>query len=532
MKPALPDEPSSGQNLSFTVSTPESIFSIVPNKDHIQDFDTDGQPSSHKSDLYQFMLDQLTDFISLCDNNYKVIESNHSARVILGGGNPIAGTLCYEKYRGRTSVCEDCPLQETLESGVITPVEYYDPRYEEYFEERLYPVRSDSEQGRFILVGRNITRTRELSDKSIQSKKLAALGQISSGVAHDFNNVLTGILGRIQILQRLTKDPNLLKNFEVIETAAKDGAATVKRMQDFARIREGTDFESVNLTVLINEVVALTRPKWRDGPRTRGILIETKLTLEKEVYILGAAYDLRRAITNLIFNAVDAMPDGGVLTLTSEILDDQVIVKIHDTGLGMTEETAERIFDPFFSTKGVKGTGLGLSEVYGVCKRHNGNITVTSTVGVGTTFTLSFPVAEKGIVRIPEPEIANEVLPSQIVVIDDEKYVLDIVDEVLSEMDHTVLIYSSAMEAINYVKKGSCDLVITDLGMPEMSGWEVARAIKVIRPDLPVILLTGWAMEIDENQIKENGVDYILQKPFSMEDLEQIVATAAQRKSL
>lgn len=479
------------------------------------------------------MLDKLTDFITLVDANFLITESNRPADVILGGGLSIKGTRCFEKYRGRDEVCEDCPLAETLESGEITPVEYYDSRFEAYFEERLYPIVTENGQSDgFVLVGRNVTRTREMSDKSIQNKKLAALGQISSGVAHDFNNVLTGILGRLQLLKKMTVDVELLKNFAVMETAALDGAATVKRMQDFARVREGTDFESVDLQALLEEVVAMTRPRWRDGSRVQGIIIEVVLKLVPEVYILGAAYDLRRAFTNLIFNAIDAMPDGGVITIRMEIRNETLVVWVEDTGLGMTEETTERVFDPFFSTKGVKGTGLGLSEVYGVCKRHNGTIEVTSEVGHGTTFTLTFPLAEKGVTRAPVVQAVMKTHPSRILVIDDEKYVLDIIEEVLAEYDHVVVAFTSAQAALVELKNQPFDLVITDLGMPEMSGWEVARYVKLDYPEMPVLLLTGWALEMEPDGIRENGVDHVLQKPFSMEDLEHTVELATQSKVL
>lgn len=515
-------------SLEGQANTP--IFRLMSNQTRGQEVPHSESSTQPEPNLHQYMLDKLTDFISLCDSDYTITTANRSAEVILGGGLTIEGQKCYEKYRGNQAVCEDCPLHETLESGKISSVEYYDARLDAYFEERTYPILGEDRQlTGFVLVGRNITHTREMSDKSIQSKKLAALGQISSGVAHDFNNVLTGILGRLQLLKKITNDPELLKNFAVMETAALDGAATVKRMQDFARIREETELESVNMKALLDEVAALTRPRWRDGPRTMGTLIEMKLDLAEDVFILGAAYDLRRAFTNLIFNAVDAMPDGGVITLTSEILNGQLIIKVRDTGLGMTAETAEHIFDPFFTTKGVKGTGLGLSEVYGVCKRHGGDINVSSTPGKGSEFTLSFPVAEEGISRPPVERPVVETRPGRIMVIDDEKYVLDIVDEVLTELHHNVTPYTSAQQALKALKKSPVDVVITDLGMPEMSGWEVARYVKLDNPKLPVILLTGWSLEMESSQIQENGVDFVLQKPFSMEDLEQIVAQATRK---
>ncbi|MCH7732050.1 MAG: response regulator [Candidatus Marinimicrobia bacterium] len=476
---------------------------------------------------FKSILDNITEFITLCDSDFKILESNHSADVILGGGNPLIGSHCYDKYRGKTQPCEDCPLPETMSTGSIISLETYDERFGEYFEERAYPIVSDTEELEgFVLVGKNISKSREHEEKSAQEKKLAALGQISSGVAHDFNNVLTGILGRARLMKKLTTDPEFLKNLQIIESAALDGAATVRRMQDFTRLRKDEQFESIDLKKLIEEVIALTRPKWRDSAIASGILIEPIVRLADNLNILGDPPDLRRAFMNILFNSVDAMPDGGVLTITAQARDGKITIQFKDTGIGMTEETIERIFDPFFSTKGVKGTGLGMSEVFGVIKRHLGQITVDSQVGKGTVITILLLQTDITAVEISKPTEVIKAKPSRILVLDDEKYILGIVEEVLTDLGHEVTSCSSAEDGINQFKKDNFDVVITDLGMPDVSGWEVAERIKEVNASTPIILLTGWALNLDPEKIKENHVDFVLQKPFTEEELEKAISKA------
>ncbi len=474
---------------------------------------------------FKSILDNITEFITLCDVDFRILESNHSADMILGGGDPLRGSFCYDKYRGKTQPCEDCPLPETMSTGSIISLENYNERFGEYFEERAYPIVSDTEELEgFVLVGKNISKSREHEEKSVQEKKLAALGQISSGVAHDFNNVLTGILGRARLMKKLTTDPEFLKNLQIIESAALDGAATVRRMQDFTRLRKDEEFESINLKNLIEEVIALTRPKWRDLAISSGILIELIVQLADNLNVLGDPPDLRRAFMNIIFNAVDAMPDGGVLTINAQVRDGKISIQFKDVGIGMTEETIERIFDPFFSTKGVKGTGLGMSEVFGVIKRHSGKITVNSQVGKGTVITILLQQTDITAVEISKPTEVIKTKPSRILILDDEEYILGIVEEVLTDLGHEVTSYLSAEDGINQFKKDNFDIVITDLGMPDVSGWEVAERIKEVNASTPIILLTGWALNLDSEKIKENKVDFVLQKPFTKEELEKAIS--------
>ncbi|MFQ6674933.1 MAG: ATP-binding protein [Fidelibacterota bacterium] len=479
----------------------------------------------------QSVFDHLTDFIVVCRPDYTIVESNKSADVILGKGESLVGKTCHETFRNRPQPCADCPLSATMESGTVIPLNTYDQRFEEYFEERTHPVVSKGgELEGFVLTGRNVTRIREIEDKFAQAKKLAAIGRVSSGVAHDFSNILTGVLGRVQMLKEKLKDSPLLDLVKVIEKAARNGVETVRRIQDFTRARGDVPLEPVDLGGVITDVISLTRPRWEKGVG-KGRIIEVVPELQGDLTVLGNRSGLDNAFTNIIFNAVDAMPDGGVLSIHGERKGNRAVIRFRDTGIGMTEETRERVFDPFFTTRAPEGTGLGMSEVYGVVKRHDGRIHVKSEVGKGTEITVTFPLSEAGPAE-KAPEEPYEAVPGRILVIDDEEYVLHVVEDVLVESGHQVTGFTSAGEGLDQFKKGRFDVVITDLLMPEMSGRKVAEKIKTVDKRVPVVLLSGWTLDPEEQKKVDRVVDFSISKPFSAESIRQVVSRAMQQSRL
>lgn len=408
------------------------------------------------------------------------------------------------------------------------PLNTFDKRFDEYFEERTHPIFSDTNEFLgFVLVGRNVSETREIEDQFAKDKKLTAIGQISAGVAHDFNNTLTGVLGQVKIMKRQIEDPELLKHLEIIQKAANGGARTIRRIQDFTRTRPDLDFEMVELKLLIEDVVALTQPKWSDSSEMKGLIIEVVLNLPRNFTIMGNQSDLRNAFTNLIFNSVDAMPEGGIISITMEKMDNQILIQFKDTGVGMTEEVLDRIFDPFFTTKGMSGTGLGMTEVFGTVKRHRGQVHVESKVGEGTLITVTFPSTETRIVKATD-EKPSENFRCKILIIDDEDYVLDGTRELLEDIGHEVTGFTSAFNALDHFKNNHYDVVITDLGMPEMSGQEVAEKIKIIKANTPVILLSGWNVNLKEEENLASVIDFTLTKPFSVESIQAVVSQATQ----
>ena len=228
-------------------------------------------------------------------------------------------------------------------------------------------------------------------DQLVRTEKLRALGEMASGVAHDFNNVLAAILGRAQLLMGNLRDPRLREWVQIIDRVAQDGAQTVRRLQEFTRIRRDQPVVAVDLNDVVRGALEMTESRWRDEPARQGAVIELRTSLPSVPPVAGDPAELREAMTNLILNAVDAMPGGGVLELTTEAVGDSVEVTVRDTGVGMPESVRAKIFDPFFTTKGARGTGLGLSMTYGILVRHDAQITVESEPGRGSTFRLRFP---------------------------------------------------------------------------------------------------------------------------------------------
>ena len=239
-----------------------------------------------------------------------------------------------------------------------------------------------------------IAEQERIREQFSQIEKLSALGELASGVAHDFNNTLAGILGRAQLLTR-TSDPEKIKRgLEIIIKAAEDGANTVKRIQDFARQRKDQDFKLVAIDQILFDVSEITRPRWKDSAEASNIHIGLALEIRSKAHVMGDESELRDVLVNMVFNAIDAMPAGGQLTLRVEAVDDKVEIMVSDSGTGMSPDVSSRIFDPFFTTKGKTGMGLGLAVSFGIIRRHEGTIHVESEVNKGTTFRIVLPSVE------------------------------------------------------------------------------------------------------------------------------------------
>jgi signal transduction histidine kinase/CheY-like chemotaxis protein len=376
-------------------------------------------------------------------------------------------------------------------------------------------------------------------DELIRSEKLRALGQMAAGMAHDLNNMLAAVLGQTELLRLRVSDPSARDSLNTLAMAATDGAQVVRRLQEFARQQPGQTLTAVDLGSTVRETLEITRSRWKDEPQQRGAVIQVEMELADLPPILGVASEIREALTNLVFNAVDAMPHGGVLTVRGrlaeapprssgetpfapEATDHPVVwveLAVSDTGVGMSEEVRRRVFDPFFTTKGLRGTGLGLSVVYGIMQRHGGHIDVESIPGGGTTFTLRFQAATQP-AAIPRPVAsAGSVISRTLYLIDDDTTVRRTLAELLRSAGHTVTEFDDGATAVHRLGANPPDLVLTDLGMPEMSGWEVAQACKVTMPHLPVVLLTGWGERPADEAAHAGVTDRILGKPVRLEEL-------------
>ncbi|MSQ16602.1 MAG: response regulator [Dehalococcoidia bacterium] len=404
----------------------------------------------------------------------------------------------------------------------------------------------------------------------VQQERLRALGQMASGIAHDFNNALATILGFSELL--LTRPGDLddkekvLAYLRIINTGAKDATQVVARLREFYRNREESDlFQPVSVNELVKQSIALTQPRWKDQALANGVMIDVAAAVELVAPVAGNEGDLREVLTNLIFNAVDAImqraatqsgegqpatdgsivlrthqrttrastlpaPEAGGVPRTADQAADppakSVVLEISDNGAGMTEEVRQRCLEPFFTTKGEKGTGLGLSMVFGIVERHKGTLDIQSVWGQGTTFTITLPAAVAP-APAPIPSAQAPVTydhPLHVLVVEDEELERDLMTKYFNADGHTAEVAANRREGLRKFKAGKFDLVVTDLAMREISGDQMASAMKQLSPGTPIIMVSGFGdmMLITGQDLP--GVDLILSKPLSLADLRIAVA--------
>ena len=373
---------------------------------------------------------------------------------------------------------------------------------------------------------------KQLQEKLAESEKLRAMGLMASGVAHDFNNMLAIIFGNIDLAEVEDNKDMFLERLAKIKKAAVDSANIIKRLQKFTKTNsEDTPFQPVKFNDLAREAIEISTPMWKDGPHAKGISIEIVDALtEEEFIILGNDTDLREAIINMIFNSVYAMPQGGKIHLAMYTKDESIYLEISDNGIGMTEETKRRIFDPFFTTKGANHSGLGMSMLYGTIKRHNGSIDIKTKPGEGTMFTIVLPKGKEEIDKEDEKlDPVVEIRESNIMIIDDEPEIGVLLSEILSNQGHQTCVFDNGIGGIEAFKKGSYEILITDLGMPGVSGWEVINTARQIKPGVVIGIVTGW--DISEEEAKQKGVDFIINKPFRADYVLQVVTNAVESKA-
>jgi signal transduction histidine kinase/CheY-like chemotaxis protein len=375
---------------------------------------------------------------------------------------------------------------------------------------------------------------RTTQEQLVVSERIKAVGQMAAGVAHDFNNTLSVILARAQFaLSRLNAErpdvDTVCSDLQTIIKTSLQGAETIKRIQDYTRIRKDAPTSAVSLNDVIRDAVEIARPKWKGESEARGKHVELEMDLGEIAPVSGNMYELTQVVSNLLFNAVEAMPEGGRIDIETRAEGDAAILSMTDTGVGMDEETRRRLFEPFFTTKET-GQGLGTSIVFGIVSRHGGKISVDSTPGQGTTFRVQLPLSKLTEAEA-ESDRDDEPLPdvtARVLLIDDEPVVRETHEEVLVAGGHEVVSVGSATQALEECRRQQFDVVITDQSMPGMSGLELAREVKRLRSDLPVILFSGWAMQELEEKVKQSGIDHILLKPCLMEDLLGIVQKAVR----
>jgi len=387
---------------------------------------------------------------------------------------------------------------------------------------------------------------RQTQHSVMQQERLRALGQMASGIAHDINNALSPILAFSEMI--LKKESSLQegsrKSLEHIRTAGEDIAQTVGRMSEFYRRREVNEqLRLLNVNRVVKQAIEMTSPRWQDIPQGQGIVVQVQTDLDADLpELYGNESELREALTNVLLNAVDALPKGGTITVTTVAISlnnnpadpkkpSHLVLQVRDNGIGMDEKTRQRCLEPFFSTKRQRGgTGLGLAMVYGMMERHEGTIEVESELGKGTLVRLIFPLR-----NAPKAAVPAVVTPIgkastiRILCIDDEPLLREMLKEILEFNHHKVEVADggkTGVEAFQAAQKRGepFDVVITDLGMPYVDGRQVAQTVKNDSPQTPVIMLTGWGTMLNQKGESMSQVDAILSKPPRIEDLNETIS--------
>ncbi len=389
-------------------------------------------------------------------------------------------------------------------------------------------------------VGMDITAQKEAEaahHAMAHGERLRALGEMASGIAHDLNQSLALISGYGDMARQelLLDRPDLGRVREMVgitARAALEGGQALRGLLTFVRSQELLAVsERFDVGEVLQDVARLTAPRWRDAPQVEGRPIELDVSAEPGLWINGSPAALREAITNLIFNAVDALPRGGAVHLVTYLDGEHVVVDVCDTGEGIPKDVQVRVFDPFFSTKGAQGTGLGLPQVRSIVERHGGSIELHSTPGRGTTFRLVFPRAASATdsaSKAAETDVSEPQRCIRILVVEDEEQLARMASLVLTQRGHEVLVASSGEEALERLKRDRFELVISDLGLGSgKNGWDVAAAVRQQSPGTRFVLVTGWGAAIDPEEARKRGVDEVIAKPYRIADLRQVADRVA-----
>jgi PAS domain S-box-containing protein len=388
----------------------------------------------------------------------------------------------------------------------------------------------------------DITYRKVAEEAALQAGRLRAITDLASGVAHNFNNLLQIILGNAVLSLADFEDGNtgsMRTGLENIREAALLGADTVKRLQAFAHVRADAieaDAAVFDVSVIAKNAAELLRPLWKIEPEKKGIQIDLRVNVEDGCMVKGRENEIFEAIVNLVTNAVDALPEGGVIVLATRKEGDEVTITVRDNGIGISQDDIPRVFQPFWSTKGVNiGKGMGLAVTHGLVKRHGGGISVKSAPGEGTTFTIRLPLHKSSDAPTPEPQSGSARGPLTVLVIDDDPSIAALLERICARAGHKVFSATSGEEGVAVFRETPVDIVISDLGMPGMTGWDVGKALRSISIERGIrkplfVLLTGYGgQELEKTNISESGVDAVEAKPVDVRTVTEIIQDMASR---
>jgi PAS domain S-box-containing protein len=388
----------------------------------------------------------------------------------------------------------------------------------------MWSAKTNPEKGITYAIAHDITERKKMEETLLQSEKLKSIGTITSGVAHEFNNILAIISGNAQLLEGSRKDDEeLMDALRTIMRAANDGSEISRRMLKFTKTaKDIAGFVPFDINELINVAIDFTMPRWKNMAQAKGINYHMDTEgMEKVPSILCNPTELREVFVNIINNALDAMPDDGRITFRTWSEEDTLFISISDTGEGMSEEVKKNIFDPFYTTKVAVGTGLGMSTAYGIITGHGGKMEVESEVGKGSTFTLQFPIAAKADSPKESPKPKQEIKANslRILVVDDEEEICKMLNSFFSKRGHLVRTIDNGREAIMLAKATDYNLVLCDMAMPDVFGYDVIKALNKLEKKPKIGMITGWGEKLNPMEDEGLKVDFIIKKPFDFSEL-------------
>ncbi len=496
--------------------------------------------------------DAVPDLISIIDINHKIVRANHAMAEKLGVTPAQAvGMTCYESVHGTSAAPAFCPHARLIADGKLHTEEVEEARLGGTYLVTCSPLHDQS--GKLlgsVHVARNITalkhattqeqdsnrklvetlnELRETQNQLVQRENLRMMGQMAAGIAHDFNNALSPIIGFTELLikhpEKLTDHDAVRQRLQVIHNCATDAARVVRQMRDFSRQNSATEtFQPVDLPKLVRQTIELTQPRWQDQAQSAGVNIEIKTELLPVTPVPGDEFAIREMLTNLVFNAVDALPHDGFITIGTAMDGQFIRLWVKDTGVGMTEEVRQCCMQPFFTTKGDGGSGLGLAMVHSIVRRHRGTVEIESELGAGTTVIVRLPLEQQA-TKAPTSQLRTAALkqPRLLLIVDDKPMLRTVVESWLTLDGHTVETAADGVEALARLQVGKFDLVITDKAMPKMNGEQLATAIHEKYPGLPVVMLTGFGDIIKASGIAPAHVVEVLSKPVTQEALRAVL---------
>jgi PAS domain S-box-containing protein len=481
-------------------------------------------------------IEQMAEGMIVYDETGAIIRANNHAKRVLGvypgeRRSDITRALAEGQFsdeEGCAIPSDQLPVRAALrERRIVESLLWYERPDEK---RRLLSITASpfftdqSQLAGAIALMRDVTEQQREHERAQQADKLRALGQLASGVAHNFNNALAAVIGYTQLALRKVNDQDVEKYLRVIEQSSKDAARMVERIQNFSRGRLRTDdFAAVRISEVVRDAIELTRPRWRNDAEALGIKYEVRLhwDAEEDLLVAGEPSELREVFINIIFNALDSMPLGGRLAVSASVDGASVKLRFTDSGGGMTEEIKRRIFEPFFTTKGAAGLGMGLSESYRIIERHGGRIDVESQLRHGTDLTVTLPLAHALKPATVSESACLPVSKARALVIDDEEYVRDVLAAILVEQGHEATCAGSAEEALRLLEERDFDIVFTDLAMPKVDGIAAATEIKSRKPKTMIVLMSGYGSDkARERAADTNCIDASISKPFRMNEIQ------------